>query len=193
MATQSGFSKLFQGLLMTSGFVAGSLGVSAALAIEALTPVQDPAAQAFNSSGSAPEQFNSSSLTNGVYLYGETQQPDQIGAAYMVMQVEGDRVVGALYMPRSSFDCFEGAIRGEQLDLTVVNSYDQSTQSYSMAVQNESYLASIDDPVSTPARLNGMYNLPEVSETDHRILETCKADFSTGMGGGGASSFNEAS
>lgn len=182
MTTQPGFGKLFQGLLLTSGFVAGSLGIGAALAIEAFTPVQEPATQAFNASDHSSESLeslNSSSLTNGVYLYGETQQPNQIGAAYMVMQVDGDRVVGALYMPRSSFDCFQGAIQGEQLDLTVVNSYDQSTHSYSLAVQNESYIASIDDPVSAPARLNGMYNLPEVSETDQRILETCKSDLST--------------
>lgn len=170
---QLGFRKLVNGLLVTSGFIAGSFGTVSALAIEPLNPVQSQIARSTDSS----EPLDSQPLTDGVYLYGETAQPNQIGAAYMVMQVEGDQVVGAVYMPRSSFDCFQGAIRDNQLDLTIVNSYDRTTHDYSLAVQNESYLASINDPVATPARLNGMYNLPEVSDNDRRLLETCKADF----------------
>lgn len=174
---QLGFGKLVKGLLVMSGFVAGSLGTTSVLAIDSMNPLQEPIARSTAASESSAESFSSQTLTDGVYLYGETEQPDQIGAAYMVMQVDGDQVVGALYMPHSSFDCFQGAIRENQLDLTVVNSYDRTTRDYSLAVQSEDYVASIDDPVATPARLNGMYNLSEVSANDHRILETCKADF----------------
>ena len=47
-------------------------------------------------------------LKDGVYLYGESSQPEQIGQSYMVFEVKQGQVTGAFYMPRSSFDCFTG-------------------------------------------------------------------------------------
>lgn len=173
MAMQPGFGKRVSGLLMASGLIAGGLGMANAFAAESSRSMPEQPERSIGASDSfAPEP-----LPDGVYLYGETQTPDQIGASYMVMEVNDNQVVGALYIPHSSFDCFQGEFQGNQLDMTVVNSYDRTTQGYSFAVQNNSYIASIDDPVSTPARLNGMYNLSEVSSNDQRILETCKADF----------------
>lgn len=173
MAIQPGLGKRVGSLLATSGFVAGSLWTVSALAAESFSPVPESSERSIGAS----ESFDPQPLADGVYLYGETQTPNQVGASYMVMQVNGSQVVGALYLPHSSFDCFQGEFQGNQLDMTVVNSYDRTTQGYSFAVQNDNYIASIDDPVSTPARLNGMYNLAEVSDNDQRILDTCKADF----------------
>lgn len=171
-SSQQGFAKRVKGLLVASGFAAGSLWAVSALAAESLNPTQRQSGEPIGSS----ESFDPQPLDDGIYLYGETQQPDQIGVGYMVMEVRNNQAVGALYMPHSSFDCFQGEFQGNQLNMTVVNSYDRTTNTYSFAVQNDNYIASIDDPVSTPARLNGMYNLAEVSANDHRILDTCKAD-----------------
>ena len=43
---------------------------------------------------------------NGVYLYGQSPEPEQVGSAYAVMEIVENRAVGAFYMPQSSFDCF---------------------------------------------------------------------------------------
>lgn len=172
MAKQYGFGKRVSGLLVASGFAAGSLWAVSALAAESSRPNQQRT-QPLN----AVESYDPQPLADGVYLYGETQTPEQVGATYMVMEVSDSQVTGAIYMPYSSFDCFQGAFQGSQLDMTVVNSYDRSTNEYSFAVQNDNYIASIDDPVSTPVRLNGMYQLSEASDNDQQILETCKADF----------------
>lgn len=175
MTMQSGLGKRLNSLLFLSGFVATGLWSATAIATESLRLNQGNQQQ--SQAPISAESFAPQPLEDGIYLYGETEQPNQIGASYMVMEVNDGQAVGALYMPYSSFDCFQGEFQGNQLDMTVVNSYDRSSYGYSFAVQSDNYIASIDDPVSTPVRLNGMYNLAEVSNNDRRILETCKADF----------------
>ena len=44
---------------------------------------------------------NNTILPNGIYLYGQSRQPDQIGQEYIVFKVSGSSLVGALYMPHS--------------------------------------------------------------------------------------------
>jgi hypothetical protein len=112
---------------------------------------------------------------NGVYLFGETPAPEQIGSGYMVMEVEGSTVVGALYMPHSSFDCFQGELEGDRLNLSVTNSYDLSTHAYSMNLNVDGAIASIN-PTAVPVELEGYHLIPSVSNTDLRLLETCKAN-----------------
>ncbi|MGB3532718.1 MAG: hypothetical protein WBA13_04280 [Microcoleaceae cyanobacterium] len=117
-------------------------------------------------------------LEDGVYLYGQSPQPDQLGQAYMVFEVTQGQLVGGLYMPRSSFDCFSGVPEGNQLALNIVDSYTQEVHNYSMAYSNTSTVAA-----STPSgadeqiTLEGFYPIETLSQTDHHILNTCKADF----------------
>jgi hypothetical protein len=161
--------------------VLGGLFVSSSLLAGGLWPLEAMATEFSRFNGEQGERSSVSGaqtpLPEGVYLYGETQAPEQIGATYMVLEVDNDQVVGAFYMPHSSFDCFQGGFAGNQLDVTVVNSYDQTAHDVSLIVEDDNYIASIGDPMTAPARLNGLHNLETVSENDQRILETCKADF----------------
>lgn len=95
-------------------------------------------------------------LRDGTYLFGGIQQPEQVETEYFVFRVRSQQVVGAFYMPQSSFDCFRGNINNEQLDLKVVG-YDQ--QAYNHAVN-----------------LNAYHSIEQVSDNDHRMLEACQAD-----------------
>jgi hypothetical protein len=162
--------------------VLGGLLIASSLTISGFMPLKAIASDAPRNlqTEQAPDVIalqNQSSLSNGVYLYGETLLPDQLGATYMVFEVDNNQVKGAFYMPRSSFDCFQGQFAGNQLDLTVTNSYDQMAHNVSLILENDSYIASIGDPMTVPASLNGLHNLATISENDYRILETCKADF----------------
>jgi hypothetical protein len=47
---------------------------------------------------------------DGVYLYGQSPQPGQLGQGYIVFQKSQGRVVGALYMPDSEYSCFNGTV-----------------------------------------------------------------------------------
>lgn len=115
---------------------------------------------------------------DGVYLYGQSSKPDQIGQAYMVFEVRQQSVVGAFYMPNSSFDCFYGGLKPEKLALTVVDSYDQTRNDYAIALQSSSIASNTNTPRMSNLELQGFHPITKVSENDQRLLKTCKADFS---------------
>ena len=114
-------------------------------------------------------------LPDGVYLFGQAPEPDQIGAAYLVFEVNDDQVVGAFYMPYSSFDCFSGQMQAEQLALTVINSYEQTAHPYTVALSENASVATTGNAIA-PVGLEGYHQIQQVSESDQRILATCQAD-----------------
>lgn len=116
-------------------------------------------------------------LPDGVYLYGQSTQPDQVGQGYFVFEAKEGTVVGALYMPRSSFDCTTGKFQNDQLALTVVNSYDRTTNPFEIALEQTSNVAAEGNPAFQNVGLQGFQRLSKVSENDYRILNVCKADF----------------
>lgn len=96
------------------------------------------------------------SLAEGVYLYGQSQKPDEIKKEYFVFEVRRGQVIGAFYLPRSAFYCFYGTVELTQLNLTVVDSFDGTTSGYSVNLQQ-------------------YHRIPSVSDNDRRILGICKA------------------
>ena len=119
-------------------------------------------------------------LKDGVYLYGESPQPEQIGQSYMVFEVKQGQVTGAFYMPRSSFDCFTGVPEGNYLSLKIIESYTQETHSYQIGLNNTAVVATTGGQVSeNNLVLEGFNRLPNVSENDTRILNQCKADLNS--------------
>ncbi|SKB14846.1 hypothetical protein PL11201_680122 [Planktothrix sp. PCC 11201] len=119
-------------------------------------------------------------LGDGVYLYGESPQPEQIGQSYMVFEVKQGQVTGAFYMPRSSFDCFTGVPQGNHLSLNIIDSYTQETHSYQIGLNNTAVVATTGGQVSeNNLVLEGFHRLPNPSENDTRILNQCKADLNS--------------
>lgn len=115
-------------------------------------------------------------LPDGVYLYGQSEEPDQIGKGYFVFEVTQGKVIGALYMPRSSFDCASGRFEADQLALTVVNSYDRLTNPFEIALEQTSSIATSGNPTLPAIGLQGFNRLTTVTENDRRMLNVCKAD-----------------
>lgn len=121
-------------------------------------------------------QLNPRSLADGVYLYGQAPEPEQLGAAYMVFEVNQGDVVGAFYMPRSSFDCFSGRFEADRLALTIVDSYEQTRYPYAIALDSTSSVAMAGGETIAPVGLEGFQRIAQLSANDQRILSTCKAD-----------------
>ena len=115
-------------------------------------------------------------LEDGVYLYGESSQPEQIGQAYMVFEVHQGQLTGAFYMPRSSFDCFSGVAQGNQLNLNITESYSQQTYSHTIGFNNSSVVAAVgrQGADKNNLTLDGFQRLPNLSANDQRILNECK-------------------
>lgn len=115
------------------------------------------------------------SLPNGVYLYGQASEPGQIGRAYFVFEVRQGKLLGALYMPRSSFDCTYGSVQSDKLALTVIDSYEKSENPYAIAVERNAVAG--QNPGVAPIGLEGFQKLDKVSENDQRILNVCKTNY----------------
>lgn len=119
----------------------------------------------------------SASITDGVYFYGAVPEPDRLGAAYMVFTAYDTRLVGAMFMPQSSFDCFQGRIEGEQLALQITNSYTQEVHGYAIALAASDEPVAAVDQAAMPLALDGFYNLGAPRDSEMRLLATCRANF----------------
>ncbi len=116
-------------------------------------------------------------LSNGVYLYGQSQQPDQVGQSYFVFEVREGKVLGALYMPQSSFDCAYGGFQRDHLSLSVVDSYEKTVYSYGIALDRTAQVATLGQPPLGQPSLEGFQKLSQVSTTDMALLNSCKASY----------------
>ncbi|MGK7889159.1 MAG: hypothetical protein AB4042_07475 [Leptolyngbyaceae cyanobacterium] len=114
-------------------------------------------------------------LPDGTYLYGQSPYADTVGATYMVFDVKGQDVVGAFYMPYSSFDCFRGSFQVDALALTIRDSYEQNVFTHTVPLVDSEAIASTQGLSSIPQSPDGFHAIADLSETDQHILSTCRA------------------
>lgn len=114
---------------------------------------------------------------DGIYFYGEVPQRDQMGKAYLIFAARGQKLVGAFYLPRSSFDCFYGQVTHNQLTLTVIDSYDRTPHPYAVALEPVAIASNAN--LSSPSlqfQPQGFHPLQEVTDLEQKILKTCHQD-----------------
>lgn len=111
---------------------------------------------------------------DGIYLYGQSPKPNQIGQGYIVFVKQKNLVTGALYMPSSEFSCFQGNIdsRGE-LAMTVTAPGGEGTEP--VATASRLPKLDIDEPMSYAysVALQDYHQLNSVSISDRQILQMC--------------------
>ena len=122
-------------------------------------------------------QRSGGSLQDGVYLYGQAAEPDQIGSGYVVFESRNQQVIGALYMPHSSFDCMYGSIAESELAMTVINSYGEGEYPYAIARNQSAEIANSAGGAVPGLQLEGMQHIADLGETDQEVLATCVARF----------------
>ncbi|MCL2932871.1 MAG: hypothetical protein MGG11_11605 [Trichodesmium sp. MAG_R03] len=97
--------------------------------------------------------------SDGIYLFGQSKQPDQIQNEYFVFELKNGKVIGAFYLPHSTFYCFYGIYQQDSLQVKVIDSYDQNSASdYTVYLQQ-------------------YYLITQVSDNDFRILNTCQTNY----------------
>jgi hypothetical protein len=154
-------------------FLTGALFTLTVFVTVACAPVYSS-----ESGNKAASSAPAKSLPNGTYLYGQSAMPNQLGAAYMVIDVRDRQVVGAFYAPSSSFDCFRGNVQPNQLALNISDSYDRTSHSYAIALQRSTHVASANQPESAPVTLRGYHRLQTLSQDDYKLLSMCQAKYS---------------
>ena len=111
---------------------------------------------------------------DGVYLYGQSSQPNQVGQGYIVFQKRQNQVMGALYMPNSEFSCFQGNIESSgELAMTVTAPGEGGPAE--VATANRLPKLDADQPMTYAysVALQDYHKLNSVSEGDRQILQMC--------------------
>ncbi|HEY9834533.1 MAG TPA: hypothetical protein V6D26_28545, partial [Stenomitos sp.] len=145
-------------------------------------------AQEFRKPAIAQVPNPTSSMPDGTYLYGQTSQPGQIGNEYVVFEARQGKVVGAMYMPNSEYACFYGTLNAKQMNLTVVNPYNQTAFSHTIAREQTTEMAAAGgqinlenayDSLTYPhsVGLDGYLPINQVGNNDKQILNTCLSNY----------------
>lgn len=123
---------------------------------------------------------------DGIYLYGQSPKPEQVGQEYMVFEARAGKVIGAFYLPHSEFSCFYGTLQSGDLALTVSNGPGSSPHEDSIATQNSQQVATASDKPQIEGynqttypyfvALQDYHQLASVSSNDQQILRTCKSN-----------------
>ncbi len=130
-----------------------------------------------NNKVAAATETNFRDLETGVYLYGQSSKPYEIGNEYILFEVMEEKLIGVLYMPHSSFSCFQGEIANNQLEMTVDHPYEDTVHDYAIALEETSPIASRDREVEAPLKLEGYVPVEEINANDRRMLATCREKF----------------
>lgn len=121
---------------------------------------------------------NSDTIEDGVYLYGSAPETGILGAAYMVFAAQDSHLRGAMFMPQSSFDCFQGYRDGNELALQITNSYTQEVYDYAIALVTDDAPIAAANPADFVLALDGFYDLGTPGASELAILSTCQATLS---------------
>lgn len=126
---------------------------------------------------------------DGVYLYGQSPKPQQIGQEYIVIEVNKGKAIGAFYLPHSEFNCFNGTIQEGKLALLLASSPENEVYPEAPGVSaNSQQVAAIGDrplgengsnDITTPysVALQNYHQLSTVSTSDKQILAACKSNY----------------
>ncbi|MHC5614277.1 MAG: hypothetical protein ACYTXA_25600 [Nostoc sp.] len=116
---------------------------------------------------------------DGVYLYGQSPKPNQLGQAYIIFQKQQSKVTGALYMPQSEFNCFQGTLNPSgELAMTVNGSANEANSNQLNQVATSSRLPKVGEDESSSyaysVALQDFYRLNFITASDRRTLQMCK-------------------
>lgn len=107
---------------------------------------------------------------DGIYLYGQAQTPNQLGATYLVFEASRGDLRGAIYMPHSSFDCFSAEVQGTRLAMNITNSYEQEVYTHSLALDASAPVAGNG---AQAFGLDGFHQIERIGENEQQILSRC--------------------
>ncbi|MDJ0733992.1 MAG: hypothetical protein QNJ47_07905 [Nostocaceae cyanobacterium] len=119
--------------------------------------------------GNVPQQ-------DGVYLYSQSSQPNQLGKGYIVLERRQGKVIGGLYMPQSEFNCFQGTVNNSgKLAMTVQGFSGDISLARLVTVSTTPKLP--DNKPITYAHsitLTDYHQIDALSANDRHILQMCK-------------------
>ncbi|MGB5963808.1 MAG: hypothetical protein WBG73_24450 [Coleofasciculaceae cyanobacterium] len=176
------------GLLLTAG-----CATQASIAVAPPQPLQVATTNAIEHNSryaiaTAQVPTSNTSIPDGIYLYGQSNQPQQIGKEYIVFEARQGKVIGAMYLPSSEYSCFYGTLDAKQMNLTVANSYDQTAFAHTIARSQTQEVAAVGEHLNIQnnydalkydhaVALEGYQPISQVSDSDQQLLNTCRSNY----------------
>lgn len=144
----------------------------------------NPHAQAASKATVAQAPIQNAEILDGIYLYGQSSEPEQAGREYLVFEARQGKVIGALYMANSEYSCFYGTLDSRQMNLTVANAYEQTAFAHAIALMQPAQVAAAGgrinlentyDSLTYPhaVGLEGYQPISQLGASDKQILSTC--------------------
>lgn len=115
-------------------------------------------------------------VANGIYLFGDTTTPGQLGHEYMVLQVEGSTVTGGFYEPGHTFSCFSGSITSQALSLRVQDRQRPDSGFYQVPIylDNQFSTSRFVLPYENTLGLQGTHRIDGTEPESQRVLNVCR-------------------
>jgi hypothetical protein len=115
---------------------------------------------------------------DGLYLYGQTSTPNELGQGYILFQKQQGKIIGALYVPQSEFSCFQGTLaKSGELAMTVKSSPGEVG---AIEISTNSTIPKISDDNSETyphsISLQDYHQLSSLSANDRKMLQMCKQE-----------------
>lgn len=116
---------------------------------------------------------------DGIYLYGQSPQSNQLGQEYVVFEMRRGEVTGAFYLPQSEFSCFQGSLKSDKLSVIVAADANSEADAAQLAAVGNSRIEDNYSQISSPyaVGLQNYYQLQTITDNDRRILTTCQHNY----------------
>lgn len=167
------------GLLFSVAMVGEQVKPALSSEVEALPTSQTPLVVGLNQKAEKETAIAprfSLPKRDGIYLFGQSPEPNQLGQGYVLFQKQQGKLVGALYMPNSEFSCFQGTIdKSGELAMTVTGTPDAGA-SPDVATTSTIPQLSDDEPMTYAytVTLQDYHPINSISANDRRILQMCR-------------------
>ncbi len=115
---------------------------------------------------------------DGVYLYGQSPKPGQLGQGYIVFEKRQNQIIGALYMPSSEYSCFNGTLNSSGELAMTVRGYVGEISPSEIATSHGLPQRSDEEPdvYGHLVELQDYYQLNSITGSDRQILNSCKTN-----------------
>ncbi|MFM5899172.1 MAG: hypothetical protein ACKO8W_17075, partial [Dolichospermum sp.] len=112
---------------------------------------------------------------DGIYLYGQSSTPNQLGQGYIVFQKHQNQIIGALYFPQSEFTCFQGSLAKSGKLAMMVRTLPGEVGTIEVATTNTIPKINENEFTTYPYSVNleDYHQLSSVSSNDRKILQIC--------------------
>jgi hypothetical protein len=111
-------------------------------------------------------------FTDGIYFYGQSALPEQLGKEYLIFQVDRGKIKGAFFLPQSEYDCLEGTIDRQKINLSIEDG-EGNIYTHQIAIERNSSIASNGNLERRSVNLQGYQPISPIPATAKELLVSC--------------------